>query len=152
MKEMLNKAIVLMVNTFDGDFDKGGNPYSLHCLSVMHKLRTKDLELMQIALLHDIIEDHGDEVTYSSLREMGFSNRVIDGVRCLTKVPGESYAEYKIKVMSNNDAIKVKMADLQHNSDIRRLKGVTEKDIKRTVKYHEFYLELETAAKNTCKG
>jgi ABC-type taurine transport system substrate-binding protein len=118
----------------------------------MHKLRTKDLELMQIASLHDIIEDHGDEVTYSSLREMGFSNRVIDGVRCLTKVPGESYAEYKIKVMSNNDAIKVKMADLQHNSDISRLKGVTEKDIKRTVKYHEFYLELETAAKNTCKG
>ena len=30
----------------------------------------------------------------------------------------------------------------RHNSDIRRLKGVTEKDVARMVRYHEFYLEL----------
>jgi hypothetical protein len=34
------------------------------------------------------------------------------------------------------------MSDLRHNTDIRRLKGVTEKDIARLAKYNQFYLEL----------
>jgi hypothetical protein len=37
----------------------------------------------------------------------------------------------------------VKSADLRHNTDIRRLKGVTEKDIERVAKYHKFYLEIQ---------
>jgi hypothetical protein len=37
----------------------------------------------------------------------------------------------------------VKMEDLRHNSDIRRLKGVRPKDIERMVRYHEFYLDLK---------
>ena len=45
--------------------------------------------------------------------------------------------------MSNRDSVIVKMADLRHNSDIRRLKGVTEKDIQRMVKYMNFYQELK---------
>jgi len=36
----------------------------------------------------------------------------------------------------------VKKEDLRHNSDIRRLKGITEKDIARMVKYHTFYMEI----------
>jgi hypothetical protein len=35
------------------------------------------------------------------------------------------------------------MADLRHNSDIRRLKGITEKDIARIEKYMKFYNELK---------
>ncbi len=45
--------------------------------------------------------------------------------------------------MANPDAIKVKMADLRHNSDITRLKGIRDKDIERMVKYQKFYLELK---------
>jgi hypothetical protein len=33
------------------------------------------------------------------------------------------------------------------NTDIRRLKGVRQKDIERTIKYHAFYLELEECLK-----
>jgi hypothetical protein len=32
---------------------------------------------------------------------------------------------------------------VENNSDIRRLKGVSEKDILRVQKYHEFYLTLK---------
>lgn len=39
--------------------------------------------------------------------------------------------------------LRVKMADLRHNTDIRRLKGVTEKDIARMAKYHQFYMEIK---------
>ena len=49
--------------------------------------------------------------------------------------------------MQNPDVILVKMQDLKDNSDITRLKGVTEKDIKRTIRYYNFYLELELKAK-----
>jgi hypothetical protein len=45
--------------------------------------------------------------------------------------------------MAKDDAILVKMADLQHNTDIRRLKGVRDKDIQRTEKYFHFYLLLQ---------
>ena len=76
---------------------------------------------------------------------MGFSERVIEGVRALTKLPGQTEEEYILGILSNKDAIRVKMCDLRHNSDIRRLKGVTEKDIRRVEKYHKMYKRLEAA-------
>lgn len=143
MSEMLSKAILIATNAHDGQFDKGGTPYILHPLKVMHYTRSTDPEILAIAVMHDVIED--TKVTYKDLRDAGITERVIEGVRALTKVPGETYEEYKARVKMNPDARIVKMADLRHNSDIRRLKGVTQKDIARIAKYHEFYLELKAA-------
>jgi (p)ppGpp synthase/HD superfamily hydrolase len=106
----------------------------------MHYLKTEDEELMQMAVGHDIIED--TKVTYADLREQGFTHRVIEGIRALTKLPGETYDEYKYRVFANKDAMRVKLCDLRHNTDVRRLKGVTEKDIARMAKYHVFYMEI----------
>ena len=61
----------------------------------------------------------------------------------MTKQPGQTLGEYKEAVFSNRDAMLVKMADLRHNSDIRRLKGVTDKDLERMAKYQRFYLEIQ---------
>jgi len=138
---MLSKMLLIATNAHDGQLDKAGKPYILHCLKVMHYLKTDDEELMCMGIGHDLFED--TNVTREDLLAAGISQRVVDGISCVTKQRGESYKEYKAKVKSNVDAIKVKMADLRHNSDIRRLKGVTQKDIERTVRYHEFYLELE---------
>jgi len=141
--EMLDKAIHLATNAHHGQFDKGGKPYILHPLRVMSFLKTDDEELQCIALLHDVVED--TDVTYSDLGAAGMSLRVIEGVQALTKQKGYSYETYKQQVMANRDAMMVKMADLRHNTDIRRLKGVAEKDIKRMAKYHEFYIQLKVA-------
>lgn len=138
--ELLNKMLVLATNAHSGQFDKGGNPYILHPLKVMHYLKSSDEELQCIAIGHDIIED--TDVTYKQLVDEGFTERVISGIKALTKVPGETYDEYKLRVFANPDAMRVKMADLRHNTDIRRLKGATEKDILRTEKYYRFYLEI----------
>jgi (p)ppGpp synthase/HD superfamily hydrolase len=140
-KEMLTNMIVLAANRHAGQYDRGGNPYFLHVSQVMHYLKSNDEELKCIALGHDLVED--TDVTYQELRDLGFSERVINGIKCLTKIPGETYEEYKFKVKSNMDSVRVKIEDLRHNSDIRRLKGVTEKDIRRIEKYHNFYLELQ---------
>ena len=139
--ELLSKMLVIAVNAHAGQFDKGGRPYILHTLSVMHKLRTDDEELQCIAVAHDLVEDCG--ITYQFLREQGFPERIIEGIRCLTKIPGETYEEYKVKVKSNPDSRRVKKCDLQHNTDIRRLKGVTDKDIARMTRYMQFYTELK---------
>jgi guanosine-3',5'-bis(diphosphate) 3'-pyrophosphohydrolase len=139
--EMLDKMLMIATKAHHGQFDRGGNPYILHPLKVMHYLKTDDEELMCMALGHDVIED--TSVTYKDLREAGISERVIEGIRALTKVPGQTYEEYKEGVFANEDAMRVKMADLRHNTDIRRLKGVTEKDIARMAKYQMFYLEIQ---------
>lgn len=139
--EMLSAMLVLAVNGHAGQFDKGGNPYILHPMKVMHYLKTTDEELMCMAVGHDLIED--TKTTYQDLRDAGISERVIAGIKALTKQPGQTYEEYKQGVFSNRDAMLVKQADLRHNTDIRRLKGITEKDIARNVKYQQFYLEIE---------
>lgn len=140
--EMLAKMLVLVTNAHDGQYDKGGAPYILHPLKVMHYIKSDDEELMCIALGHDVIED--TKVTYRELADAGISIRVMDGIKALTKLPGQTLDEYKEGVFANKDAMRVKMADLRHNSDIRRLKGVTEKDLARISKYHQFYLEIQS--------
>lgn len=147
--EMLAKALVLATNAHDGQFDRGGKPYILHPLKVMSFLKEDDEELQCIALLHDVIEDsrkyNGELVTWKMLHEMGFTERVIAGIDSVTKRLGESDDEYRMRVFSNVDGMKVKQCDLQHNSDIRRLKNkvLTEKDIARTIRYQEFYLMID---------
>lgn len=138
--DLLSKMLVLATNSHAGQFDKGGAPYILHPIKVMHYLKTEDEELQCIALGHDIIED--TNVTYQDLRDLGMTERIIDGIRCLTKIPGETLIEYKERIFSSTDAMLVKRCDLRHNSDIRRLKGVSQKDLERMAKYQLFYLEI----------
>lgn len=140
-RELLGKVLVLATNAHAGQFDKGGQPYIMHPLAVMNILQTNDEQLQCIALLHDVLED--TNVTVDDLYAIGCTNRIIDAVLMLTKAENQSYEEYQACVFSNEDAMRVKMADLQHNSDIRRLKGVTDKDLARTAKYQRFYLEIQ---------
>lgn len=142
---LLAVAIGLAALRHEKQFDKGGRPYILHLIAVMQYLETDDYELMQMGVLHDIIED--TDTTYAELILMGFSSRVVDGIRLLTKVPGQTHEEYKAGVLSTHDTIRVKRSDVRHNSDVLRLKGITEKDFKRMQKYHLLWVELTDALK-----
>lgn len=139
--ELLSRMLHIATNAHHGQFDRGGKPYILHPLKVMHYLKTDDEELQCIALGHDVVED--TDVTYADLREAGMTARILEGIAALTKLPGETLDEYKTRVFASKDAMRVKLCDLRHNTDIRRLKGVTERDIARTAKYHQFYLEIQ---------
>lgn len=139
--EMLDKMLVIATNAHSGQFDKGGSPYILHPLKVMHYLKSEDEELLCIALGHDVIED--TKVTYKELIDAGMTDRIIEGIRALTKQRGQTFEEYKETIFANRDAMRVKMSDLRHNTDIRRLKGITPKDIARIEKYHIFYTEIK---------
>jgi len=143
--QQLALAIKLAAEGHIDQVDKGGKPYILHPIKVMHYLKTDDMELMSIGVLHDVVED--TPLSLTDLRDMGFSDRVVEGVRLLTKVSGISDDQYISAIKMNVDATRVKLADLRHNSDVRRLKGMTDKDLLRMRKYHGMYLELEKALK-----
>jgi len=141
MSKLLLEAIKLATNFHNGQFDRAGVPYILHCIKVMHYLKTDDEELQCIAILHDILED--TKCTDINLMQAGMTQRIIDGVVSLTKFKDISTEDYLNQISKNKDAIKVKMADLRHNLDILRLKNVRQKDFDRIVKYHQMYQILK---------
>jgi (p)ppGpp synthase/HD superfamily hydrolase len=139
--EMIDKMIRLAVKGHAGQFDKGGNPYILHVLKVMDNLHTDDEELQCIAVGHDLIED--TKITAKEMLRQGISLRVVAAIEKLTKKKGQTDDEYLNIVLSDVDCMRVKKADLQHNSDIRRLKGVRPKDITRIIKYHDMWIKID---------
>lgn len=137
--DMLSKAIMIAARAHVDQVDKGGHPYILHPLRVMKSV--DGYETQQIAVLHDTVEDC-PEITLNYLRQEGFTERVISGIACMTKIKGEPYEDYLCRVETNVDSIRVKLADLKDNSDITRLKGITDKDFERMKKYHKAFLRL----------
>lgn len=141
---MLDRAIALAADSFKGRFDKAGKPYILHCLAVMNQMPQDDEELMAIAVLHDVVED--TKVTFNDLSQQGFSRRVITALQLLTHNHDTSYDDYVRALAGNPDAKRVKIADLRHNSDITRMKGLETKDFDRLEKYHRSYIYLTKIA------
>lgn len=137
----LAKAIHIAARAFEMQIDKGGEPYIMHCIRVMNNLNTEDEELKIIAILHDIIEDCN--YTNGQLHGLGFSNRVLNGIDALTKKHGQSYEKYLDIVSSNQDAIRVKLADLQDNMNLLRLSKIDGKDLERQQKYFYAYNRLK---------
>jgi (p)ppGpp synthase/HD superfamily hydrolase len=86
-----------------------------------------------VALLHDVVEDTPWPLGY--LREAGFPKSVTDAVALLTHHPGVPYFDYVEKIRKNPIARRVKLADLEHNSDLGRLDNPTEKTRERREKY-----------------
>lgn len=141
--EQLGLAIKVATEAHHGQFDKGGKPYILHPLHLMNQLMF-DTQLATIAVLHDVVED--SDWTIHDLALEGFSHRVTRALSLLTHMPHQKYHEnYIADIAQNYDAIRVKRKDLEHNSCITRLKGVTEKDHRRLDKYNKAFLYLGEA-------
>jgi (p)ppGpp synthase/HD superfamily hydrolase len=128
---MLEKAIQCAVKAHAGQKDKAGAPYILHPLRIMMKMDSQ--AGMIAAMLHDVVED--SSVTLSDLRAEGFSEEVIAAVDHLTRREGEAYEIFINRLRHNPLAVKVKLADLEDNMDIRRIENVTGRDIERIQKY-----------------
>ena len=128
---MVNKAFEVAKKAHAGQFDKGGNPYIDHPITVASLVSTP--EEKATAYLHDVVED--TDVTLEDLKSMGFPNSVIEAVDCITMKKDESREEYIKRVKANPIARIVKIADLTHNSEISRIPNPTEKDFQRIERY-----------------
>ena len=129
--ELTRKAIKLAFKAHEGQLDRAGLPYILHPLHVAEQM--KDEDTCVIALLHDVIED--TDVTLEDRREYGFTEVQVAGVESMTREDDEDYFEYIRDVKKNPLAVKVKLEDLKHNSDVSRMIEVTDRDRQRLDKY-----------------
>ena len=130
---MLSKAIEIAAKAHSGQVDNGGNPYILHLLRVMFNCESEKAKIC--AVLHDVVRDTA--VTMDELRSEGFSDEIIAALECLTKVDGESYEGFIDRVLSNETACWVKLADLADNMDLTRIGRPTAKDEERIIKYKQ---------------
>jgi (p)ppGpp synthase/HD superfamily hydrolase len=128
----LERAIEIAVQAHKGASDKGGSPYILHPLAVMHNLDTDDEKI--VGVLHDVVED--TQWTFEKLLDEGFSVTVVDALRSVTKQEGgEDYFDFIQRAKKNPLGRKVKIADIQHNMDVTRIKVISDKDATRLNKY-----------------
>jgi (p)ppGpp synthase/HD superfamily hydrolase len=107
----------------------------------MYQMPENDSDLRVIAVLHDLVED-SPTWTWERLLREGFSDRVIEALKPLTHDKNVPYEDYIEAIALNYDAVQVKRADLRHNSDITRMKGLRPKDLERIAKYHRAYARL----------
>lgn len=136
---LLEKAIALALRAHSGQVDRYGHPYILHSLHLMLQMDTEHERMA--AVLHDVVEDTG--VTLSDLEEAGFPPEVLEAVRLLTHdKENSSYEEYVQTLKANRTARKVKLADLKHNMDIRRMDQVRPTDLDRLQRYRQAWETL----------
>lgn len=133
--EQFQIALELAVEKHKNQTDKAGNPYILHPLHVMENVKSKEGKI--VAILHDIIED--TDVTEDYLLKMGLSKHIVDAVVALTRSGDKDYQEYIKDLSTNSLAKEVKIADLEHNMDLKRLPTLNEKDLERNRKYQIAY-------------
>ena len=110
------KAMNLAYNAHHGQFDKGGVPYIFHPI---HLAEEMDDEVSTcVALLHDTVEDTA--VTLEELAE-SFPREIVAAVDLLTHRDGVEYFDYIRSIRADPVAVKVKLADLRHNGDPKRI-------------------------------
>lgn len=127
----IEKAVALAATAHAGQEDKAGQPYILHPLRVMLRVATEEQRMA--AVLHDIVED--TPVTFEELEAHGFPESVVEAVRALTKLPGESRIAAAERAAANPIALVVKLADNAENLDLSRIADPTEKDFARLKEY-----------------
>lgn len=137
---MIDIALAIARKAHAGQVDKAGVDYIQHPLYVASQVETEQEKA--VALLHDVIED--SNITAVDLLASGLPNEVVTAVQILTKKKGQSYQEYLEKVKTNDLARVVKLADLKHNSDLSRLKTVSNTDYERVKKYKNAIRYLST--------
>ena len=130
---MIIKAFRVAAKAHKGQKDKAGKPYILH--PVIVALRTRGKKQKTVALLHDVIED--TKITIDHLKQSGFDDEVIKAVEAITKRKSENYHDYLCRVKENEISRAVKISDLLHNSNLKRLKTITQSDLDRVKKYKE---------------
>ena len=114
--ELTIKAMNLAYAAHHGQMDKGGVPYIFHPI---HLAETMDDEISTcVALLHDTVED--TDVTLEQLAQE-FPREIVEAVDLLTHRDDVEYFDYVRAIKKNPVAVKVKLADLAHNGDPKRI-------------------------------
>jgi (p)ppGpp synthase/HD superfamily hydrolase len=115
---LTNRALKVAYQAHHGQVDYNGIPYIFHPI---HLAEQMDDEISCcVALLHDTVED--TDITFEEL-EAVFPPAVMDALKRMTHPKEVPYFDYVRGIRGNAVAVKVKLADIAHNSDQTRLAG-----------------------------
>lgn len=135
----LERAIEIARQAHAGQVDKAGADYIGHLIRVMEMGETEEEKI--VGILHDVVED--SDWTFGMLEAEGFSNEIIEALRCVTKVSKEeNYNHFIDRVLTNELSRQVKLYDLKDNMDLTRISEPTDEDIQRLEKYRKAYIYL----------
>ena len=139
----LEKAIAVALQAHEGVLDKSGKPYVLHPLRLMLEMESEEAQIT--AVLHDVVED--SDVSLDDLAAFDFPPSVIEALHYLTHdKDAVAYADYIDAIKDNTLARQVKLADLAHNMDVRRLPTpMTERDWERLQEYRRAWETLSNS-------
>ncbi|MCR4672356.1 MAG: HD domain-containing protein [Lachnospiraceae bacterium] len=114
--QLLAAAELIASMAHRGQLDKGGVPYIEHPRAVAAMVETE--EEKTVAMLHDVLED--TYLTEEDLRPV-FGDRITDAVLKLTHDESVPYMDYIKNLADDPIAVRVKIADLTHNMDEKRI-------------------------------
>ena len=116
--KMTISAMKTAYNAHLGQLDYNDVPYIFH---PYHLAEQMDDEIScTVALLHDVVED--TSLTFADLEQI-FPKQVVEIVMLLTHDEKVDYFDYIQKIKTNAIATKVKLADIEHNSNEDRSIG-----------------------------
>ena len=134
----LQIAIEIAVKYHSNQVDKSGDIYILHPLRLMSWMDT--IEERIIAVLHDILED--TIVTESYLLTI-FPQDIVEDIKRLSKVDGECYTDFIMRIKESPRARKIKLADIEDNMSYTRIVKLPEEHRARLInKYTNAKLAL----------
>ena len=138
--DLIRKALEVAIKAHKGVVGKDGLDYVFHPITVALKCKTDDEKV--VALLHDVVED--TPTTLDDLRKEGFPEYIVEAAVTRHK-PAEQNGDgrwaYIKRCKANPIARAVKLADLEHNSDLSRISNPTEKMRRRILE--EYPKEIE---------
>lgn len=112
MKKLSEQAREFAKKWHAKDLRKNGEQYFWHLVRVAESLKGSSDEVVAIAYLHDVLEDHPEST--EEFRET-FPEWVLNTVQLLTKRAGMDYGLYLASIKKNNAAALVKVADMIDN-------------------------------------
>ena len=128
---LTRRAMKIAYDAHHGQLDDAGVPYIFHPMHVAERMTTEDA--CCAALLHDVLEH--TQVTQEQLSAQGIPLAVMVAVKLLTHAPDVDYFDYVRALKDNPIAREVKLADLEHNSDLSRWERLDANDIERNRRY-----------------
>lgn len=149
---MTEQLIEVLIEKFRDKKDRGGHPYIEHIFRVAEEAEALQVGSYITGLIHDALED--TDLTADDLFLLGVRNADINRVSVLTRKPDDVYEHYinRIKKYAKqyNDKIilAVKIADLNDNLNVSRLKGLNNQDLLRLQRYMNARKKLSATLNN----
>jgi hypothetical protein len=130
---LFNIATFIAFNALIDQRCKSNQAYGHHLIAVSNDNTDSETKKI-IGILHDVVED--SDWNLKDLKDVGFSDRVVNAVDALTHRENEKYFDSIERCSLNKDALDVKLKDNRHNLDGSRNTFLPEtKDVERQKKY-----------------